>query len=288
MVCTDPADGPVTFTVQAGDVHGATDIRIAVAAPNGFLELDGSDNSDRVRLLPRPTYDFSMGALRAGTHTVAGGTDHYTLTSQVGARPGRGQRAHLRGHRRHASPPARAPAAAGSTPPTSAAATSAPPATCDLRVDSTSEAAHDIGLSLQVPRGYDDPDPSNDSAHHRPSRPGIDLALGGLTPANPVPAGNGTYVVTTTLTGVRSGPVRFTVDGAEVTASSCSVTSDTLVTLRRAHRGPAGLPHAAVGQGHRRHPGDGHAPPAPTATPSSRRPTTPPPRRWRPTSRSAA
>ncbi len=68
-------------------MHVATDIRIAVAAPNGFLELDGSDNSDGVRLLPRPTYDFSMGALRAGAHTVSGATDHYTLTSQVGAVP---------------------------------------------------------------------------------------------------------------------------------------------------------------------------------------------------------
>jgi len=98
-----------------------------------------------------------------------------------------------------------------------------------VRVESTSDAAHDVGLSLQVPRGYDDPDASNDSRSIAVT-PGIDLALGGLTPANPVPAGTGTYAVTTTLTGVRSGPVRFTVDGAVVTASSCSVTSDTLVT----------------------------------------------------------
>ena len=255
LVCTDPADGPVTFTVQARDVHVATDIRIAVAAPNGFLELDGSDNSDGVRLLPRPTYDFSMGALRAGTHTVSGATDHYTLTSQVAAVP--------------AGVSGLTFAVTGGTFATGQGAgcsrVDATHVSCgdlgsardvQLRVESTSDAAHDVGLSLQVPRGYDDPDASNDSRSiavtpgHRPGAQRPDAGEPGAGGHRHLRRDHHAH-----RGAQRPGPVhRRRRRGHRV---------ELLGHLRhprhvrRAHRGPAGLLHAPVGQGHRRHRGDG-------------------------------
>ena len=79
-----------------------------------------------------------------------------------------------------------------------------------------------------VPSGYDDTDTSDDTSSITAS-PGIDLSMSPLTPSAPTPAANGTYTVSSTLTGVRSGPVRFTVSGATVTGGG-SLTSGTLVT----------------------------------------------------------
>jgi hypothetical protein len=100
----------------------------------------------------------------------------------------------------------------------------------DFRVDSGPVDAHDVGLALQLPHRYDDPDLS-DNSDSIGVTPAVDLALGALTPADPVPGTGGTFAVTTTLTGVRSGPVRLDVDGAAVTAATgCSLTSASVVT----------------------------------------------------------
>ena len=228
ITCSDPSDGPITFTVRADDVSVATDIRIAVSAPDRFLELNGDDNSDGVRLLPRPTYDFAMGALSTDAHTVTGGTDHFTLGSTVSAVPDgvAGLTFTVSG------------ATFAADQDSSCTRDDATHVTCtDLgsarrigfRVDSTGDQQHAIAISLVVPSGYDDTDTSDDSSSITAS-PGIDLSMSPLTPSAPTPAANGTYTVSSTLTGVRSGPVRFTVSGATVTGTSCTLTSGTLVT----------------------------------------------------------
>ncbi len=228
ITCSEPSNGPITFTVRADDVHVATDIRIAVSAPDRFLELNSDDNSDGVRLLPRPTYDFAMGALSADAHTVTGSTDHFTLGSTVSAVPDgvAGLTFTVSG------------GTFASDQDTSCTRDDATHVTCtDLgsarrigfRVDSTSDQRHAVAISLGVPSAYDDTNAGDDSASLTVS-PGIDLSMSALTPSAPTPAANGTYTVSSTLTGVRSGAVRFTVSGATVTGTSCTLTSGTLVT----------------------------------------------------------
>ena len=228
ITCSKPSNGPITFTVRADDVHVATDIRIAVSAPDRFLELNSDDNSDGVRLLPRPTYDFAMGALSADAHTVTGSTDHFTLGSTVSAVPDgvAGLTFTVNG------------GTFASDQDTSCTRDDATHVTCtDLgsarrigfRVDSTSDQRHAVAISLGVPSAYDDTNAGDDSASLTVS-PGIDLSMSALTPSAPTPAANGTYTVSSTLTGVRSGAVRFTVSGATVTGTSCTLTSGTLVT----------------------------------------------------------
>jgi hypothetical protein len=62
-------------------------------------------------------------------------------------------------------------------------------------------------------------------------RPGIDLHLDRLQPADPAPSTSGTYEVGTVLTGLREGDVRLDVSGgATVVGSSCQVSGGTEVT----------------------------------------------------------
>ena len=100
LVCDDPKNGDITFTVRAASVEKATPITIAVSAPKAFLELNDADNADSVTLLPRPTYNFSMGALDTSAHSVDGDTDHYTIGSTVGAVPNGAPWAGFHGDRR--------------------------------------------------------------------------------------------------------------------------------------------------------------------------------------------
>ena len=54
--------------------------------------------------------------------------------------------------------------------------------------------------------------------------------MGALTPSSPTQAADGTYTVSSVISGVRGGAVRFDVSGATVTGSSCAVTSGSVVT----------------------------------------------------------
>jgi hypothetical protein len=85
-------------------------------------------------------------------------------------------------------------------------------------------------VSLVLPKGYQDPSLENNTRSIAVT-PEVDLHLGELTPADPVPSVTGDYQVTGVLTGVRSGPVTFDLSGrATVTATSCSSHSATRVT----------------------------------------------------------
>jgi RNA polymerase sigma factor (sigma-70 family) len=215
ITCDNPVDGPLTFTVRADDVHVATDIRIAASPAAPFLELNDADNSDGVRLLPRPTYDFSMGALALEGHTVNGDTDHYTLGSNVAAVP--------------AGVPGLTFAVTGGTfaagQDDGCSRVDDTHVTCTgvgrhigFRVDSTSSTSHSVTITLQVPSGYDDTNAADDGDDITVS-PAVDLHLDLDTSANPRPDGR-TYDVTTVLTGVRTGPVTLSVTGATVLSSS--------------------------------------------------------------------
>jgi hypothetical protein len=228
LVCDNPADGDITFTVRADSLATATPITITVSSPKAFLELAGGDNSDSVTLLPRPTYNFSMGALDTSAHTVDGDTDHYTIASTVGAVPSgvSGLGFTVTG------------GTFAATQDTGCSRTDATHVTCNdlgsarrigFRVDSTSHASHDIGIALTVPSGYDDTN-ADDNSDSVGVSPGIDLAMGTLTPSSPAQNPDGTYTVSSVLTGVRGGAVTFTVSGATVTGSSCSVSSGSVVT----------------------------------------------------------
>ena len=215
ITCDSPSDGPLSFTVRAADVHVATDIRITAGPAAPFLELDDADNSDAVRLLPRPTYDFSMGALALEGHTVTGDTDHYTLGSNVAAVP--------------AGVPGLTFDVSGGTfaagQDDGCSRVDDTHVTCTrlgrhigFRVDSTSSTSHSVTITLQVPSGYDDTNAADDRDDVTVS-PAVDLHLVLDTSANPLPDGR-TYDVTTVLTGVRSGPVTLSVTGATVLSSS--------------------------------------------------------------------
>ena len=56
----------------------------------------------------------------------------------------------------------------------------------DFRVDSDTRTAHDVGIALRVPTGYDDPSTTNNGDSINVT-PGTDLAMGPLTPAAPTP-----------------------------------------------------------------------------------------------------
>ena len=228
LTCTNPSDGPITFTVRADNVNAATNISIAVSAPDPFRELNAGDNSDSVRLLPRPTYNFAMGALDTSAHTIDGNTDHFTIGSTVDAVPTgvSGLDFTVTG------------GTFAANQDTGCTRTDATHVTCtDLasarrigfRVDSASLTQHEVTIALVVPAGYDDTNADDNSRSINVS-PGIDLAMGALTPASPKRAADGTYTVSSVLTGVRGGAVRFAVTGATVTDSSCTRTSASLVT----------------------------------------------------------
>jgi RNA polymerase sigma factor (sigma-70 family) len=235
VTCSRPADGPVTFTVTADDVRARTPITIAAEAGPPFVELAAADGSAGATLLPRPTYDFGIGALTVPTHTVTPGTrgtgytDHYTVRGTLRALPDGvdGVTLVLTGGA-FADRPGTGCARADDTHVRCTDLGRA--RTVDLRVDSTSSDAHRVGLTVQVPRGYDDNDPSDDAASVLVT-PGVDLQLGALTPADPVPGATGTYRLSGTLTGVRSGPVTLTLSGnASFTAASCERLAPTVVT----------------------------------------------------------
>jgi hypothetical protein len=227
VTCRHPGDGPVTFTLTSGHVRSATPVTIAAEPSAPFVETDASDNRRSTTLAPRPTYDFGIGALSLGDRTVGGGVDHLTVSTRLRAVP--------------TGVPGVVLALSGGTfslEGTGCARTDDTHVICDdlstarsvrLRVDSASSTAHPLRLTIQAPRGYDDPDPGDDSATAQLT-PGVDLALGPLTPADPVPTGGG-YQVTGVLTGVRTGPVTLEVSGgATVAAASCPVTGATEVT----------------------------------------------------------
>ena len=153
VVCTDPVDGPVAFTVKADDVHARADFASGGRPPTGSSSSTAA------------TTPTGSGCCRARRTTSRWGRcapaptpcrRHRPLhADQPGRAVPAGSRAHLRAHRRHVRRRP-APVAAGWTPPTSAVATSARPR-LEFPVDSDSDDAHDLGVSLQVPRGYDDP-----------------------------------------------------------------------------------------------------------------------------------
>ncbi len=218
LTCEDPADGPVTFTVRAADTRAATDVTIAVAAPAPFVELAPGDNADAVRLAARPTYDFSLSALTETGHTVSGDTDTHTLRSTLGALPAGLDELGLTvaGGTFAASQPAGC-SVVDATHVTCSDLASA--RTADLRVTSSRSVAHDVTLSVQVPRRYDDTDASDDSRTLQVA-PGVDLVAAAATPADPLPTATGAYTVTTHVSGVRSGlaGVRWTATGATVSS----------------------------------------------------------------------
>ncbi len=225
VTCTRPSDGDLTFTVRSDDVRAATAITLTAEAGDPFVELDPSDDAASTRLAPRPTYDFSLGALSLVDHTVTGRTDHYVLRGAVGALP---DGVDALGYE-----------VTGGTfaadQPSGCTRTTATRATCtgggrdvDLRVDSEVGTRHDVSLALVLPRRYDDPRPGDDSATVTVA-PGVDLHAGPLTPADPRADGD-TYQVSSVLTGVREGPVTWTLSGpATVVGSSCTVAGGTRV-----------------------------------------------------------
>jgi hypothetical protein len=232
LTCTAPADGPVTLTVRATDAHRATDIGIAVAAPEGFDEVGPGDNAGTATQAARPTYDFALSPLEGTGHTVSGGTDTYTLRSTAALPAGLGEVTFT--------------VAGGTTfapgQDAGCSRTDATTVTCgDLasaravgfRVESTSTSGHGVTVTLQVPRRYDDPDTSNNSSTLSVT-PGVDLATSAPTPADPAPqTDRATYQVSTAMSGVRPGlgSVRYTVTGAALTAVSgtgCSLSGTTV------------------------------------------------------------
>lgn len=100
-----------------------------------------------------------------------------------------------------------------------------------LTLTSSSLQTRDVTVTVAPVDTFVDP-PGNQTATVT-LVPGVDLTMGGLTPTDPVPTG-ADYEVTSRLTGVRAGPVTFSVSGdATFTDISCAPAlpdPDTVVT----------------------------------------------------------
>jgi hypothetical protein len=228
--CVNPKDAPVVFRVTPANPRTATAITVTANPGAPFVEVGRLDNSASASLAPRPTYDFGMGALSPAGHTVSGGSDHYTLAGSLRPVPEGvdGITLALTG----GTFGRQDPGCARVDDIRLVCSGLASPRSVDLRVDSASPSAHSIGVTIELPRGYEDPDPS-DNARSVAVTPGVDLAMGTLTPTDPVPA-DGTYRVTTELDGARTGPVTFSAAGAATfTDTSCILDSPTQVSCPR-------------------------------------------------------
>ncbi|MEP7088660.1 MAG: hypothetical protein ABI776_01025, partial [Nocardioidaceae bacterium] len=228
LTCTGLASGDrVAGTVTSATPTRATALTLSATPGGDFVDL-GAGHDATATLVP--SYGFALGDLRQTGHTLTGDTDHYTLSSALPALPA-GLDAltfELTGGGGFAADQA-----------TDCTRTDLSRVRCtgladrgdvSFRVDSASTAAHVAGIRLVVPDGYDDPDAS-DNARTVALTPGVDLRLGALTPADPVPGSGGAYQVEGVLRGVRSGPVTFTVSGAAtVTDSTCTLTGQTSVS----------------------------------------------------------
>ena len=228
MTCTHPADGDVTFTVRATDVRAATPVGITVARPDpvrragrgGQRQPHGSGRPSDVRLLRGRTR-----ARRARRGRAAATTSPWASRSRR-CRPG--------------SPAVTFAVTGGSFAADQPAGCSpvdafhvgcgdlATDRTVRFRVDSDLAARHPVVITLQTPRRYDDPTAGNDAATLTVT-PGTDLHVGPLTPVDPQAKGD-LYTVTSVVTGVRTGPVTFTLTGgATAVGSSCTVSTGTKV-----------------------------------------------------------
>ncbi len=229
LTCRSPSNGPVRLVVvtkQSASRDG-TPVTVTVSAPEPFVQLEPADNTRSTTLAARPSYNFGLGPLRLAGHTVSGDTDLLTLTGTVRAPDDIGPLTFgLDGQgtftEQQATGCRRVDTAHVMCDPGTSGAV-------ELRVASTSHAAHTLTLSVLPPAGFRDPSLQDNDSTLRVT-PGVDLQLGPLTPADPVPSG-GAYRVSSVLTGVRSGPVRFELTGqARFTSTSCTLTSGTEVT----------------------------------------------------------
>ncbi|HYO39623.1 MAG TPA: sigma-70 family RNA polymerase sigma factor [Nocardioidaceae bacterium] len=237
VTCTEPKDGPLVFVVTAADVRATTAVRITAEPADPFTELDRADNSAATRLAPRPTYDFGLDGLSTARHTVRDGVDHLRLATTLRSVPDGvdGITLRLRGATFTAQ---QEPGCAAEDATLLRCTDLATARAVELAVTSTSPSAHDVELTLEVPSRYDDPDLADNTADVRVT-PGVDLVMGPLSPADPVPTAAG-YSVSSVLTGVRSGPVTFTTSGGATFAdSSCAVTGPTRVTCADPRDGQA-------------------------------------------------
>ena len=226
--CPDPRAGDVTFSVRADRTGSATPVTVTATPARPYVELDPRDNAAGARLAPRPTYDFSIGTPSVVAQSVSGDTDRYRLRTTA------------RGLPEGLATVGIAVAGAELAPdqPDGCLRSDAGHALCtadaltrslELDVVSTRTDRRPLRLTLVPPRRYDDPDPADNTATVTVS-PGVDLTLGALTPADPVPSATGTYEVTTVLRGTRSGPVRLTVTDATVVEAGCARTAAREVT----------------------------------------------------------
>ncbi len=224
LTCAAPGqgDGSVTLTIRSDDPHVATDLSLAVAPEEPFVETAPADNEGTVRLAPRPTYDFSVSGLGQVAHTVSGGADTYLLDATVGRLPVGLDTLDLVLTRGGAFAAAQEPGCSRVDDTRLRCTDLASARAVRLRVTSTSTVGHPVTVAVRVPTRYDDPAPGNDSAEVT-VLPGVDLAPGALTPSPPVRADGDTYQVRTVLRGTRGGPVTFSLTGAaSLTGSSCT------------------------------------------------------------------
>ena len=184
LTCTNPSDGPITFTVRADNVNAATNI---------------AHRGQRTRPVPGAQRRRQLGLGPAAA------------ASDVQLRDGRPR--HHGAHDRRRTPITSRSAAPSTPCPTGVSGlgftvtggtfaanqdtgctrTDATHVTCtDLasarrigfRVDSSSLTQHEVTIALAVPAAYDDTN-ADDNSRSITVSPGIDLAMGALTPASP-------------------------------------------------------------------------------------------------------
>ena len=203
--CPAPSDGTVALVVQrTSPPRTPADVTVAVAPEAPFEAVGTGSHSDDVTLPTRPTHAFAMGPLTETAHTVTGNSDTYTLRSTVSAIPaGSGSLSFVL-------------ASGGSFADAQGAGcdrVDATHVTCgdlatdravDFRVVSTSAAAHDTTIGLEVPEPYDDPDES-DNERTVGVVPGTHLVLTPHNLGSLHQDSSGGYPVTASLAGVRSG-----------------------------------------------------------------------------------
>jgi hypothetical protein len=241
LTCQAPSDGVVRFQVasDASSSREPVGIELTASAPEPFVELDPGDNVGSTTLAARPSYNFAMGPLTLRRHTVDGDGDVFALSSTVQAPDGVGRLTFVLESggaftESQAAQCRRVDATHLACDPDTSGAV-------ELRVASSPDTRHAVQVRLELPTGYRDPPPHNNSDSIDVT-PGVDLHLGPLTPGDPVPT-SGAYVVSSDLTGVRSGPVTFELTGqASITDVSCAdatapratrVTCDTVADDRK-------------------------------------------------------
>ncbi len=230
LTCQPAANGDVSFRVASkpSEARAGTPITITASSPRPFVELDAADNAASTTLAARPSYDFALGPVTLGSHTVSGDADLFTLSSTVKVPASLDEASFTIVGGTFVTDQPLGCSKDGERQVTCRGLTDS--SAVALHVSSTSATKHPVTLTLEVPTDYRDPSLQNNDDSVEVT-PGVDLHLGALTPADPVPTGTGDYQVAGVLTGVRSGPVTFTVSGgAAVKATSCSDHTATQVT----------------------------------------------------------